>query len=291
MTPVQPRRHEHGLDPRHIDGKVAVVRHAVDRGNRNRRVRPPPPACRSGRALLVPERTATSSPTCVCASSRTRRGAASSGGPCERSIVHSSDADRRAPRTRRSRTRSAATTNCAATGRLSTPARSGPSFELRQLRSEHEDRYRGRENRQAVPRQISREVRPRRRQYPESQAPGSLERGDDAIDDAQSGNGKYEAHQVLQNVTVVASSQMATMVAMHDLGPLSSRLMSDERRRWVLLAYRMPREPSTPRIAVWRKLRRLGVAQIVDGLVAVPESIDQRRADGLDRQRCARRRR
>lgn len=39
---------------------------------------------------------------------------------------------------------------------------------------------------------------------------------------------------------------------------------------WVLLAYRMPREPSSPRIAVWRKLRRLGVAQIVDGLVTLP---------------------
>ena len=48
--------------------------------------------------------------------------------------------------------------------------------------------------------------------------------------------------------------------------------MAQVPRRWVLLAYRMPREPSTPRIAVWRKLRRLGVAQIVDGLVAVPES-------------------
>ena len=35
----------------------------------------------------------------------------------------------------------------------------------------------------------------------------------------------------------------------------------------------MPREPSTPRIGVWRKLRRLGVAQIVDGLVAVPDSV------------------
>jgi hypothetical protein len=32
----------------------------------------------------------------------------------------------------------------------------------------------------------------------------------------------------------------------------------------------MPREPSTPRIAVWRKLRRLGVAQLCDGLVALP---------------------
>jgi hypothetical protein len=43
-----------------------------------------------------------------------------------------------------------------------------------------------------------------------------------------------------------------------------------EPREWVLLSYRMPREPSTPRIAVWRKLRRLGVAQISDGLVALP---------------------
>jgi hypothetical protein len=39
----------------------------------------------------------------------------------------------------------------------------------------------------------------------------------------------------------------------------------------VLLAYRVPRVPSTPRIAIWRKLRTLGVAQIGDGLVALPE--------------------
>src|SRR5258705_5389205 len=39
---------------------------------------------------------------------------------------------------------------------------------------------------------------------------------------------------------------------------------------WVLLAYRLPREPSTPRIAVWRKLRKLGAEQLVDGLVALP---------------------
>jgi hypothetical protein len=38
----------------------------------------------------------------------------------------------------------------------------------------------------------------------------------------------------------------------------------------VLLSYRVPREPSTPRIAVWRKLKRLGVAQLGDGLVALP---------------------
>ena len=40
--------------------------------------------------------------------------------------------------------------------------------------------------------------------------------------------------------------------------------------QWVLLSYRVPREPSTPRITIWRKLKRLGVAQISDGLVALP---------------------
>jgi hypothetical protein len=43
-----------------------------------------------------------------------------------------------------------------------------------------------------------------------------------------------------------------------------------DRVQWVLLAYRLPREPSTPRITVWRKLRRLGVVQVVDGLVGLP---------------------
>jgi hypothetical protein len=42
------------------------------------------------------------------------------------------------------------------------------------------------------------------------------------------------------------------------------------RRHWVFLAYRLPREPSTPRISVWRKLKTLGVAQLLDGLAALP---------------------
>ena len=44
----------------------------------------------------------------------------------------------------------------------------------------------------------------------------------------------------------------------------------DKADDWVLLAYRLPRVPSTPRSAVWRKLKRLGVAQLGDGLVALP---------------------
>jgi hypothetical protein len=39
---------------------------------------------------------------------------------------------------------------------------------------------------------------------------------------------------------------------------------------WVLLHYRIPREPSTPRITLWRRLRRLGIVQLGDGLVALP---------------------
>jgi hypothetical protein len=39
---------------------------------------------------------------------------------------------------------------------------------------------------------------------------------------------------------------------------------------WVMLAYRLPREPSTPRISLWRRLKRLGVVQLLDGLVALP---------------------
>ncbi len=51
-------------------------------------------------------------------------------------------------------------------------------------------------------------------------------------------------------------------------------------QQWVLLAYRLPREPSTPRIAVWRRLKRLGVTQLLDGLVALP--LDARNREQLE---------
>jgi hypothetical protein len=50
--------------------------------------------------------------------------------------------------------------------------------------------------------------------------------------------------------------------------------------RWVFLSYRLPREPSTPRLAIWRKVKRLGAAQLLDGLIALP--LDSRNREQLE---------
>jgi len=44
------------------------------------------------------------------------------------------------------------------------------------------------------------------------------------------------------------------------------------RRDWVFLTYHLPREPSAPRLALWRAVRRLGALQLGDGLVALPHT-------------------
>lgn len=44
-----------------------------------------------------------------------------------------------------------------------------------------------------------------------------------------------------------------------------------ESTRWVLLVYRLPREPSRHRVAVWRKLKDLGALYLQDGVAALPE--------------------
>ena len=56
--------------------------------------------------------------------------------------------------------------------------------------------------------------------------------------------------------------------------------MDAKRTAWVLLAYKLPRDPSTPRSALWRKLRRLGAAQVLDGLAALP--LDARNREQLE---------
>jgi DNA-binding transcriptional regulator PaaX len=46
---------------------------------------------------------------------------------------------------------------------------------------------------------------------------------------------------------------------------------SDYEQRWVMLIYRIPREPSRPRVAVWRKLKILGALYLQDGVAVLPE--------------------
>jgi hypothetical protein len=41
---------------------------------------------------------------------------------------------------------------------------------------------------------------------------------------------------------------------------------------WVFLFHRLPREPSAPRISLWRAVNRLGAVLVSDGLVALPAS-------------------
>lgn len=41
---------------------------------------------------------------------------------------------------------------------------------------------------------------------------------------------------------------------------------------WLLLVYRLPSEPSAPRVAVWRALKQLPGGYLQDGTFAAPDS-------------------
>ena len=55
-------------------------------------------------------------------------------------------------------------------------------------------------------------------------------------------------------------------------GPcLAAEVTSVEKTRWLVLIYRIPREPSRYRVAVWRKLKTLGALYLQDGVAVLPE--------------------
>src|SRR5262245_2464968 len=94
-------------------------------------------------------------------------------------------------------------------------------------------------------------------------------------------------------VTPVHARGEAASPAYTFAGPTETAITSSSRSRrrssaepagpgleWVLLAFRLPREPSTPRTALWRKLRQLGAVQLLDGLVALP--LDSRNREQLE---------
>jgi hypothetical protein len=76
------------------------------------------------------------------------------------------------------------------------------------------------------------------------------------------------------------SARTARLTKALDYSHYATMVSSSSGVEWTLLAYRVPREPSTPRIAVWRKLKKLGVAQIGEGLVALPA--DARTTEALE---------
>jgi hypothetical protein len=47
---------------------------------------------------------------------------------------------------------------------------------------------------------------------------------------------------------------------------------------WVALSYRLPREPSRPRLAVWRRLKRLGAVVLHDSVWVLPADAKTREA-------------
>jgi hypothetical protein len=47
-------------------------------------------------------------------------------------------------------------------------------------------------------------------------------------------------------------------------------VVTEIRREWLLLLYRIPREPTAPRVAVWRKLKRLGALLLDDAAWILP---------------------
>ncbi len=47
--------------------------------------------------------------------------------------------------------------------------------------------------------------------------------------------------------------------------------MAAQKTSWLLLIYRIPREPSRHRVAVWRRLKALGALYLQDGVAVLPE--------------------
>jgi ChrB-like protein len=47
---------------------------------------------------------------------------------------------------------------------------------------------------------------------------------------------------------------------------------------WVAMSYRLPREPSRPRLAVWRRLKRLGATLLHDAVWLLPSDAGTREA-------------
>ncbi len=55
-------------------------------------------------------------------------------------------------------------------------------------------------------------------------------------------------------------------------------VVNDERGGWVLIAYRTPKQPSTARVAAWRRLHRLGALYVGPSTCLLPAGLADERA-------------
>jgi hypothetical protein len=44
------------------------------------------------------------------------------------------------------------------------------------------------------------------------------------------------------------------------------------KRQWLMLHYQLPREPSAPRVQIWRKLKKIGAILLQDAFWVLPEN-------------------
>ena len=49
-----------------------------------------------------------------------------------------------------------------------------------------------------------------------------------------------------------------------------------EEHRWIAISYALPREPSRPRVAIWRKLKKIGAVNMQQSLWVLPASDESR---------------
>ena len=57
-------------------------------------------------------------------------------------------------------------------------------------------------------------------------------------------------------------------------------MTADDARQWLLIAYRAPRQPSTARVAAWRRLHRLGALYVGPSTCLLPADLADRHALG-----------
>ena len=238
---------------------------------------------------MTRERIATCSRTCVSAWSRSHRDAASSGEPCARSTACWSGEDPRVPRTRRSRTRRSRAGASPRAGRFAITSRIGPI-------SRRTSSGRNRNTEIAVatiasPYQARSVVRNGRGEGRDRKRSAGMR--------SSRATTTYTTLRIAtDNKKLIASSRCNRGCTILDCnrgcntepGSVPSTSMSSDRRQWVLLAYRMPKRAfDTPDrgVAQAAAARRRADRRRLGRSAALGQ---QSRTDGLDCQRCARRR-